>query len=188
MLNNDRGIIIKYSIHCPDSNNKVLVGLEVTSVNVLCPAFNACPNLNIFQTYFRLEINHDGHSYIHTISSYKFVCCFNFIDQLTYRLSQPPYKFCVNATMPACTSKWLFEQVHAHLVYLRDANSELFLPNQFAMPAATIQAFVNGAIGIRLPSRDRWIKVYFNNKEMSTIRDLITNPSKINNTTLNTVN
>jgi hypothetical protein len=63
-----------------------------------------------------------------------------------------------------------------------------FLPNQFAAPAATIQAFVNGAIGIWLPSKDQWIKVYSNNKEMSTIRDLITNPSKINNTTLNTVN
>ena len=89
--------------------------------------------------------------------------------------------------MPACTSEWLFKQIHAHLVYLRDANSELFLPNQFAVPAATIQAFVNGAIGIRLLSRDRWIKAYSDNKEMSTIHDLITNPSKINNTTLNMV-
>ena len=73
-------------------------------------------------------------------------------------------------------------------MYLRDANSELFSPNQFAAPAASIQAFVNGAIGIRLPSRDRWITAYSNDNEMSTIRDLIVNPSKINNTTLNTVN
>ncbi len=73
-------------------------------------------------------------------------------------------------------------------MYLRDANSELFLTNQLAAPAATIQAFVNGAIGIWLPSRDRWIKAYSNDKEMSTICDLITNPSKINNTTLNMVN
>jgi hypothetical protein len=90
--------------------------------------------------------------------------------------------------MPACTSKWLFEQVHAHLVYLRDANTELFLPNQFATPAATIQAFVNGTIGIWLPSRDRLIKAYSDNKEMNTIHDLITKPSKINKTILNMVN
>ncbi len=89
--------------------------------------------------------------------------------------------------MPACTSKWLFKQVHEYLVYLRDANSELFFPNQFAVLAATIQAFVNGTIGTHLPSRDWWIKAYSNDKEMSTIRDLITNPSKINNATLNTV-
>jgi len=90
--------------------------------------------------------------------------------------------------MPARTSEWLFEQIHAHLVYLWNANSELFSPNQFATPAATIQAFVNGAIGIWLPSRNRWITAYSNDNEMSTIRDLIVNPSKINNTTLNTVN
>jgi hypothetical protein len=90
--------------------------------------------------------------------------------------------------MPARTSEGLFEQVHTHLVYHRDANSELFSPNQFSVPAATIQAFVNGTIGIRLPSRDRWIKAYSEDKEMITIRDLITNPPKINNTTLNTVN
>jgi hypothetical protein len=65
--NNDRGIIIKYFIHCPDSDDTVLVGSEVISVDELCPAFNAYPNLNIFQTYFGLEFNHDGHSYIRAI-------------------------------------------------------------------------------------------------------------------------
>jgi hypothetical protein len=152
--NSDRRVIIKYSIHCPDSNDTVLVGSEVISVDGLCPAFNACPNSNIFQTYFRLEFKYEGHLYIRAILSYEFVRCFNFIDQLTYRLSQPPYKFCVDAAMPAHMSEWLFKQIHAHLVYLQDANSELFLPNQFTAPAATIQAFVNGAIGIRLPSKD----------------------------------
>jgi hypothetical protein len=53
-LNNDRGTIIKYSIHRPDSDDTVMVGLEVISVDGLCPAFNAYPNLNIFQTYFGL--------------------------------------------------------------------------------------------------------------------------------------
>ena len=152
--NTDRRVIIKYSIHRPDSDDMVLVRSEVLSVDGLCPAFNACPNSNIFQTYFGIEFNYEGHSYIRAISSYEFVRCFNFIDQLTYRLSQPPHKFCVDTAMPARTSEWLFEQVHAHLVYLQDANSELFSPNQFAAPAATIQAFLNGAIGIRLPSRD----------------------------------
>jgi hypothetical protein len=176
--NKDSGIIIKYSIHQPDSDNTVIVGSEVISIDGLCPAFNACPNSNIFQTYFGLEFHYNGHSYIRAISSYKFICCFNFIDQLTYWLSQPPYKFCVDAAMPACTSEWLFEQVHAHLVYLQDANSELFSPHQFVLPAATIQAFVNGAIGIQLPSKDQWIKAYSNNTEMCTIRDLITNTFK----------
>jgi hypothetical protein len=84
--NNDRSVIIKYSIHHPDSNDTVLVGLEVMSVDGLCQAFNTCPNSNLFQTYFGLEFNYEGQSYIRAILSYKFACCFNFIDQLTYRL------------------------------------------------------------------------------------------------------
>jgi hypothetical protein len=94
----------------------------------------------------------------------------------------------MDAAMPARTSAWLLEQVHSHLSYLRDANSEIFLPNQFAAPAATIQAFVNGAIGVCLPSRERWIQAYSDDTEMSAIRDLILNPSKINSSTLNAVN
>ncbi len=61
--------------------------------------------------------NHEGHSYIWAFFPYKFILCFSFINQLTYRLSQPPYKFCIDAAMPACTSKWLFEQIHSHLVF-----------------------------------------------------------------------
>ncbi len=61
----------------------------------------------------------------------------------------------MDAAMPGCTSAWLLEQAHLHLSYIRDANSEIFLPNQFAAPAATIQAFVNGAMGVRLPSCER---------------------------------
>jgi hypothetical protein len=94
----------------------------------------------------------------------------------------------MDAAVPARTSVWLLEQVHSHLLYLRDVNSEIFLPNQFATPAATIKAFVNGAIGVCLPSREHWIKVYSNDTEMSAIHDLVLNSSKINLSTLNTVN
>ncbi len=103
--NTDRGVIIKYYIHRPDADDTLLVGSEVISIDGLCPAFNACPNSNIFQTYFGIEFIHEGHTYIRAILSYEFVRCFNFIDQLTYRLSQPPHKFCVDAAMPARTSE-----------------------------------------------------------------------------------
>jgi hypothetical protein len=94
----------------------------------------------------------------------------------------------MDAAMPGRTLAWLLEQAHLHLSYVCDANSEIFLPNQFAAPAATIQAFVNGAIGVCLPSRERWIQAYSNNIEMSAIWDLILNPSKISSTILNAVN
>jgi hypothetical protein len=52
----------------------------------------------------------------------------------------------------------------------------------------TIQAFVSGATGIWLPSCNPWIKAYLNNQKVSTICNLVINPSKINSNTLNVVN
>jgi hypothetical protein len=80
--------------------------------------------------------------------------------------------------MLAHTSVWLFEQVHAHLAYLCHMNSAIFLPNQFAALAATIQALMNGTIGIQLPSTDWWMKAYSEDREINTIRNLVVNSSK----------
>ncbi len=90
--------------------------------------------------------------------------------------------------MPGRTSSWIFDQVHSHLVYLRDANSEIFLPNQFAAPAATIQTLVNGTICTCLPSKEQWVQAYTNNTEVCAVRDLALNPSKITNKLLANVN
>jgi hypothetical protein len=90
--------------------------------------------------------------------------------------------------MPACTSVWLLKQAHSYLAYLWDANCEVFLPNQFDAPATMIQAFVNGTIGARLPLKEWWIQAYSDDTKMSAIRDLVTNPSKINNEALSMVN
>jgi hypothetical protein len=87
--------------------------------------------------------------------------------------------------MPALTSAWLFKQVHAHLVYLQDSNCKIFSPNQFAAPAATIQALVNGAIGVQLPLHEKWVQAYSDDTEMSIIQELILDTSKINTATLN---
>ncbi len=106
---NPSTVMLKYHIHRAGSNESILVGSDVISVDGLCPAFNACPNSNIFQTYFGVEFHYDGHSYICAISPFEFDRCHGFTDQLSYHLSQPPYKFSVDAVMPALTSAWLFE-------------------------------------------------------------------------------
>jgi hypothetical protein len=148
-------ISIRYYLHRPNTDTSSTLGSEVISVDGLCPVFKACPTTNIFQHYFGIEFHDEDHSYIRVISSYKFVRCFGFTNHITYCLSHPMYKYAMDAAMPGCTSAWLLEQAHLHLSYIRDANSEIFLPNQFAAPAATIQAFVNGAMGVRLPSCER---------------------------------
>ncbi len=94
----------------------------------------------------------------------------------------------MGTAMPAGTSAWLLKQAHSYLTYLQHAYSKVFLPNQFAASAAMIQAFVNGAIGVRLPSKEWWIQAYSDDMEMSTIHVLITKFSKINNSTLSMVN
>jgi hypothetical protein len=136
---------------------------------------------------FGIEFHYENHSHVRGISPFKFARCFGFNDDLTYRFSQPANKFSLDAAVPGCTSAWLFEQVHAHLTFIRNSNCEIFRPNLFAAPAATIQAFVNGAIGARLPSHTRWVEAYAADPECCVIRDLIVYPSKICKETLKTV-
>jgi hypothetical protein len=100
-------ISIWYTLHCPNTNKLVTLGSKVVSLDGLCPAFNACPNPNIFQHHFEIKFHHEGHSYVQAISLYKFVRFFGFIDQMMYRLSHPTYKFAMDAAMPARTSAWL---------------------------------------------------------------------------------
>jgi hypothetical protein len=125
----------------------MLAGTAVISSDGLCPPFDAGPNKNLFKHLFGIEFNYENHSCVHGILPFKFVHCFGFIDNLTYRLSQPANKFSLDAAIPACTLAWLFKQINTHLTFIRDSNCEIFSPNQFTAPAATIQAFVSGDRG-----------------------------------------
>ncbi len=77
------------------------------------------------------------------------------------------------------TSAWIFDQVHAHLVFLQDSNCEIFSPNEWAAPAASIQSFMYGAIGTQLPSHSRWIEAYGNDPAYVAIQAIVLDPSSI---------
>jgi hypothetical protein len=173
------GVIVKYFLHRPDSDETCLTGASVVSAAGLCPPFDACPNANLFQHLFGIEFDYEGRRRVCGISPFEFACCFGFTDELTYRLLHPTNKFCLDGAIPGHTSSWFFGQIHAHLVFLRDSNCEIMSPRQYAAPAATIQAFLHGAIGLRLPSRERWINAYSNDPECCTIRRLIKNPGRV---------
>jgi hypothetical protein len=132
------GVRIKYYLHRNGHDALILAGSAVLSRDSVCPAFKSCPNQNLFQQFFGIEFHHESHTYIRAISTYKFAHCFNLVENIQYCMSHERYKFGLDAAMPGHTSAWLFEHVHSHLVYLRYANSKIFLPNQFAAPAATI--------------------------------------------------
>jgi hypothetical protein len=179
---------IKYHLHHDNANGSILAGSSVLLGDSLCPPFEACPNHNLFQQYYGLKFHHDGHTYVCTILTYEFTRCFNLVDKLQYHLSHERYKYGLDKSMPAKTSAWIFEQVHSHLVHLRDSNSDVFLPNQFAAPEATIQTLVNGAVCTYLPSREQWLRAYNNDVELCAVQELVLNPSMINNQALAKVN
>ncbi len=120
------GVLVRYHLHHPNTNALVILGSKVISIDRLCPAFNACPNPNIFQQYFGIKIHHKDHSYVRVISSYTFFQCFGFIDKITYCLSHPTYKLALDAAMPSCTSACLLKQIHSYLSDPCDTNSEIF--------------------------------------------------------------
>ncbi len=173
------GVLIKYFLHHAGLDENCLMGVLVVSTKGLCPPFDACPNTNLFQHLFGIEFAFEDHLCVQGILPFEFARCFGFTDDLTYRLLHPKNKFCPDGTIPSCTSSWLFKQIHAHLVFLRDSNREIMSPKQYAAPAATIQTFVNGAISSRLPSQSCWVKAYSDDPECSTLCHLAENPGSI---------
>ena len=90
--------------------------------------------------------------------------------------------------MPSCTSAWLLKKIHSHFVCLCNTNSKVFLPNQFAAHAATIQTLVSATICTRLPSKECWVQAYANNSELCAVHELALNPLLIATQTLSKVN
>jgi hypothetical protein len=156
-------VLIKYFLHHTGLDESCLTGLLVIFTKGLCQPFDARPKTNLFQHLFGIKFAYENHLHVWGILPFKFACCFGFTDDLTYRLSHPKNKFCLDSAIPGCTWSWLFEQIHAYLIFLRDSNCEILLPKQYTAPVATIQAFVNGAIGLRLPSHSCWVQAYLNN-------------------------
>ncbi len=181
-------IMILYHLHCADKDAAILDGSGILSPLSLCPLFEACSTRNLFQHFFGIKFHFDGHTYVRTNSTFEFACCFNLVENIQYRLSYEKYCFGMDASMPAQTFTWVFQQVHSQLVFLRNLNYEMLSPNQFPAPAATIQTLVNGTNCTCLPLREWWLRAYDNNVELCIVCKLVLNPSLICNKRLSEVN
>jgi len=120
------GVRIKYFIHGPGSDESSLCGAAVLSIDGVCPPFDAGSNQNLFQHFFGIEFHYADHTHIRGISQFEFASCFGFVDNLTYRLSHPSCKFALDLAIPHHTSAWIFEQLHAYLVFVLNSNCEIF--------------------------------------------------------------
>jgi hypothetical protein len=65
---------------------------------------------------------------------------------------------------------------------------EIYQPNQYVAPAATIHAFLSGAVSTQLPTREHWIQAYANDLELSRIRNIVLNPETLSNSLLRDIN
>ena len=165
-------------------NPSTLVGSAVISDIDLCPPFNPITNTNVFGHYFGIKLKHDGHTYVRTISPFKFVLCFCLTDKLTYKLSHLSNAFCLDAAILTRTSARIFEVLLDRCIQIRSSNFEIFEPTQFAAPAACIQTFLNGAVGVRLPSSEQWAQAYLDDPETSAIIQFVQNSGTISNKSL----
>jgi hypothetical protein len=135
-------------------------------------------------TIFGIEFLHDGHTYVRPISPFEFVSCHQLGDDITYKLSHPSNTFCLDAAVPGLTSACIFGDIHERCIHIRAQNCELFDPRQYAAPAAFAQTFLNGAVGVWLPSHQDWVDAYTSDPVMSKIIMFVQNPGLISNRSL----
>jgi hypothetical protein len=178
------GIQPMYFLHLRKLDTKILAGVAILSLDSLCPPFDGLPNTNIFGSRFGVEFHVDGNTHIRSILAFEFTSCFGLMDHLQFCLSQHLHWYALDGGIPALTSVWIFDHILDRLLLIRNSNMEIFPPNQFAAPAAHIQAFVNGVVATRLPDHDRCIQAIVSDPELSAIKDIVTNPSTLSNTAL----
>ena len=172
---------IKYHLLRDGCESEPAIGSSVYSMDSLCPTFQSSPTSNIFQHYFGVEFLHDAHTYVRAISPFEFATCFGLVDDLSYHLSRPENRFALDAAIPAVTSAWVFDHIIERMVTARDSNCELFDPSHHAAPAATAMSFLSGAVGVRIPDRDRWHQAYKNDTACRAVISFINNPGSISN-------
>jgi hypothetical protein len=182
------GVQPLYYLHFQRSNTATLAGAAVLSLDSLCPAFDGLPNPNLFHGRFRVEFCTDGHTHVRAILPFEFTSCFGLTNQLRHRLSQHINWYALDAGIPALTSAWISNHIHEPLVTIRNSNTEIFPPNQYAAPAAHVQAFVSGVVATRIPDHKRWVQAITSDPELSKIRDIVADPSKLTNKALTDIN
>jgi hypothetical protein len=90
----------------------------------------------------------------------------------------------MDSAIPAISSAWIFEQILKRFIHVRSSNFRICKPNQFAAPAACVQTFLNGAVGVRMPSHEVWVKEYMEDPELSAILKFVQNPCTISQRSL----
>jgi hypothetical protein len=90
--------------------------------------------------------------------------------------------------VPALTSVRIFEAILNRCIHIYQKNFNIFKPNQYAAPAACVQAFLNSAVGVCLLSHEQWAKAYLDNIETAAIVAFVQNPGTITTKSMDAAN
>jgi hypothetical protein len=182
------GVKVLYFLHKRDADTTCVAGASVLSLDSLYPPYDCSPNTNLFRSRFGVEFHAEGHTHVWPFSPFEFTSCFGLMDSLRYRIAQPTYWHTLDAGVPGVTSAWIFDHILERLLLIRNSNTDVFPPNQFAAPAAHIQAFTGRVIATRLPDPERWIQAIESDAKLKVIRDIVNNPALLCNKALADVN
>ena len=85
------------------------------------------------------------------------------------------------------TSARMLNHVKERLIKIRDENTEIFDPSHQAEVSHT-HVFLNGAVGVQMPSKDDWAREYETDKETAHLFHLVRHPADITQQELSLVN
>ena len=167
-----------YNLHRPGDDRSVTAGAGVYSDTGLCPPFVAS-NTNAFASTFGMEFDLEGVLHVRPVSGYEVACCFRLNSDLTHSLAHPENVCLLDCGVPAMTSKCFIETMIRKLAAVQNENFQILQPRQFAAPAATacIPAFVNGAIGSRIPDNRVWKQALEQDPVTKLLLEIVANPA-----------
>jgi hypothetical protein len=94
----------------------------------------------------------------------------------------------MDAAIPAITSAQILKKILEGCIHICSCNFDIHKTNQFTAPTACVQSFLNGAIGVWMPSRNVWVKEYGEDPELSAIVRFVQNPGTLSQRSLDAAN
>ena len=166
-----------YLLHRPGDNTNISCGAGVYDTAGICPPF-CSPNTNIFGSLFGVEYDDGPDTFIRPIASYEVAKTFRLHDDVTYALAHPANFLLLDCGIPTRTSNAFLDAISSRLDSIRTENFEIHDPKLSHAPAAITMApaFVNGAIGSRIPNPSVWKKALNDDPETKILSDMVADP------------
>ena len=158
-------------------NNEITAGSGVYNTDCLCPTFGP-DNPNLFSNTFGIEFEDDNDHLVWPMSAFEFVSAFGLDKEMTYSLSHPANFSLMDSGVPQRTSIAILSALTDRLDSLRLEEFELHDPSLRHAPSALCQisAFLNGAVGTKLPDNRHWSKALQDDPETKLLMRIVSNP------------